>query len=90
MRIRQGLLGTIATAALSLVSNFLHAQVNVTTYHYDVARTGQNTHETILTPQNVNAATFGKLFSVAVDGDVYAQPLYLSDVAIAGVTHNVV
>ncbi len=38
----------------------------------------------ILTPRNVNSSQFGKLFSLRVDGDVYAQPLYLSDVQIQG------
>jgi hypothetical protein len=72
------------------VCGFLQAQVNVTTYHNDIARTGQNTQETILTPANVNSTQFGKLFTVTVDGAVYAQPLYLSAVNIAGGTHNVV
>lgn len=54
-------------------------KIDVLTYHYDNLRDGADTSETILTPQNVNSTTFGKLFSVPVDGDVYAQPLYKSD-----------
>jgi hypothetical protein len=66
------------------------AQVNVTTYHNDNARTGQNTQETQLAPSNVNSGQFGKLFTVPVQGYVYAQPLYLANVQnIAGGTHNV-
>jgi Legume lectin domain/Chitobiase/beta-hexosaminidase C-terminal domain/PQQ-like domain len=74
---------------LCFYAGALHAQVNVTTYHNDNSRTGQNTQETILTPSNVNSTQFGKLFSTSVDGAVYAQPLYLSNLAIGGGTHNV-
>ena len=49
----------------------------VVTSQYDNARTGANLHEAILTPKNVNANQFGKRFTLHVDGDVYAQPLYL-------------
>jgi hypothetical protein len=63
----------------------------VATYHNDNARTGQNTIETVLTPDNVNPARFGKLYSFPVDGYVYAQPLYMPQVAIPGNgIHNVV
>jgi Big-like domain-containing protein/putative pyrroloquinoline-quinone binding quinoprotein len=62
---------------------------DVLTYHNDLARTGQNLRETLLTPANVDASNFGKLFVISVDGKVDAQPLYVSSVAIAGGTHNV-
>jgi hypothetical protein len=67
------------------------AQVNVLTYHNSNSRTGANLNETILTPDNVDSSTFGKLFTYAVDGYVYAQPLYVSGLEIPGQgTHNVV
>ena len=63
---------------------------NVTMYHNDNARTGQNLSETILTPSNVNSSSFGKLFVITVDGKVDAQPLYLTQVSIPNQgMHNV-
>ncbi len=65
--------------------------VNVLTYQYDTTRAGANTQETLLTPANVNASQFGKLFAHAVDGYIYGQPLYFAGVSIPGQgTHNVV
>ena len=58
--------------------------MSVTTYHNDNARTGANAQETVLTTANVNREQFGKLFTTPVDGYVYAQPLYLAAVPIAG------
>jgi hypothetical protein len=58
--------------------------VNVLTAHDDTNRDGLNAAETILTPADVNSAQFGKLFSVPVDGQVYAQPLYMSGLPIPG------
>jgi len=82
------LLGTIALVGFSFLSN---AQVNVLTFHNDDGRTGANLNETILTPSNVNPTTFGKLFTYTVDGSVYAQPLYVSGLNIAGQgTHNAI
>ncbi len=65
------------------------SSVDVTTYHNDNARTGQNLSEAILTVSNVNSTNFGKLFGLTVDSKVDAEPLYLSQLAIAGGTHNV-
>lgn len=63
---------------------------NVPTWHMDNARTGLNADEGELTPANVNAGSFGKLFSYMVDGYMYAQPLYVSGLTIQGAKHNVV
>ena len=56
----------------------------------DNGRSGLNSSETQLTPANVNASSFGKLFSYHVDGYAYAQPLYISNLRINGASHNVV
>ncbi len=67
------------------------AQTSVTTYRYDNSRTGQNTHETLLQSSVVNPTSFGKLFSQSVDGQLYAEPLYLDNLFVPGKgTHNVV
>jgi hypothetical protein len=68
-----------------------NAQVSVLTAHNDIARTGQNLNETILTPANVNPNQFGRLFSQTVSGGIWVQPLYVSQVAIPSKgNHNVV
>ncbi len=67
------------------------AQVSVLTYHYDNTRQGANLNESILTPDDVNSASFGQLFSYSVDGYVFAQPLYVFGLNISGQgLHNVV
>src|ERR1035438_8852832 len=81
----------IPVAALLLGIFSLNGQVNVLTYHNDLSRTGQNLNETILTPSSLRAGEFGPLFSNAVDGQVYGQPLYMWGLNIAGKgIHNVV
>ena len=61
----------------------------VYTYHNDLARDGVNAQEYALSTSNVKTS-FGKLFSCQADGAIYAQPLWVANVAISGGTHNVV
>jgi hypothetical protein len=65
------------------------ANADVLSAHNDGFLSGQNLQEEILTPANVNATTFGKLFSQPVDGYVYAQPLYKANLMIGGGLHDV-
>lgn len=62
----------------------------VLTYHNDDARDGAFTQETTLTTSNVNSSQFGKVRSYPVDGQIYAQPLYVPQLAINGTSRNVV
>src|SRR5882672_7420275 len=56
----------------------------VLTQHNDNGRSGANVQETILNVSNVNANQFGKLFSHSLQGQIYAQPLYVPFVKITG------
>jgi hypothetical protein len=66
------------------------AQTSITTQHSDNLRDGLNATETTLTQANVNENQFGRLFKVAVDDQVFAQPLVVNSVTIGGSTHGVV
>ena len=78
-----------AISALLFLAPLLPAQ-NVTTRNYNNARTSANTQEKILNVDNVNSTHFGKLFTVDLDGEVYAQPLYVSQLWVGSGPHNVV
>ena len=82
--------GTITSNAATLtVTAVVPSATDVLTYHNDIARTGQNLNETMLTASNVTSAKFGKLGFYSVDGLVDAQPLYASSVAVpSNGTHN--
>lgn len=82
------------TLALIFLSSFAYSQtgsMNVLTRENDNQHTGQQLQETILTPTNVNSSSFGKLFTYPVDGQIYAEPLYVHNLTMAnGTVHNVV
>ena len=90
--------GTHTIVATSVADNTKTASANVAvtdlagifTYHYDVARDGVNSQEYALTPGNVNENSFGKLFSCQVDGQVYAEPLWVPSVVVNGLVRNVI
>jgi hypothetical protein len=65
-----------------------NSSTDVVTYHNDLARTGQNLTETLLTPSNLNASSFGKTGFLSVDGKVDGQPLELSALTVSGQTRN--
>src|SRR5215831_16719917 len=63
---------------------------DVLTGGYGNDRANAGLAETILTPANVNSSSFGRLFSLAVDGQIYTQPLFQRNVRVHEVAHNVV
>jgi outer membrane protein assembly factor BamB len=65
-------LGCVALLCSALATDIL-------TNRGDKARTGLNANETALTPSIVSSPSFGLLYNNPVDGQVYAQPLYVSN-----------
>lgn len=92
-----GLGGVVTVTATSIADTTKNASATlgvtdlagVFTYHNDNNRDGANTQEYALTPSTVTTATFGKLFSCPVDAAVYAQPLWVANITINSVKHNV-
>ena len=76
--------GSATSSGATLTVSAITASTDVLTYHNDIARTGQNLSETVLTTSNVASASFGKLGFYATDGLVDAEPLYASSVAVPG------
>ena len=90
---------TITATAVGDISKAATATIGVTdlsgvtTYLNNNSRQGANTQEYALTTSGntaVNSTNFGKLFSCTVDAAIYAQPLWVPNLQIAGGTHNVV
>lgn len=80
-----GMTAARVTLVLALASTLCAQKVYVLTSQYNNHRTSANESERILTPQNVNRTSFGKVATLSVDGAVYAQPLYVPAVPVPGV-----
>jgi hypothetical protein len=81
---------SLSANATATVQNSSPGVVSVLTYHNDDARDGANTNEITLNLSNVNSQQFGKKYVFPVDGQIYAQPLYVPNLMIGGVPHNTV
>ena len=75
---------SVCVATLLIFPAAQKGQVNVLTQRNDNSRSGQYTSEIVLNLTNVQPTRFGKAFSYAVDGQVYAQPLYVAGVFTNG------
>ncbi len=80
---------TAASAPTNPTNPASSSNVDITTYHDDIGRTGLNPNETALTPATVTSAKFGLLRILPVDGVVDAQPLYLGNLTVAGQAQDV-
>jgi hypothetical protein len=80
----------IGLCLLAMASVRVTAQVDVLTQHNDNSRTGANLRETVLTPANVNKASFGMLFKRVLDDQLYTQPLIVTGVDVDGGTRDLV
>lgn len=85
----------VATVLFGWLTSSAFAQPALLTSRGDNTRSAANNNETLLTPYNVNKNNFGRLFSVPVDYQVLAQPLYVPNVLIntgpyLGTVHNVI
>ena len=85
---------TVTASASGQFSNatvYIENVAGMYTHHNDLSRTGQNLAETVLSPANVNSATFGKLATFQMDGIPHASPLYVANVNVPAVgVRNVV
>jgi hypothetical protein len=90
-KVRIMLAAVLVVASGALRPHLAVAQTRVVTWHYNNTRNGVDNSETLLTPANVNARGFGKLYTQPLDGLVVGHPLYLPTLRIpASGVHDVV
>jgi hypothetical protein len=81
--------GSVTSTAAALTVGAA-SMTDVTTYHNDNSRSGQNLTESVLTPANVNSSHFGLLHILPADGLVDGQPLVASNLKVGGTSYNAV
>jgi hypothetical protein len=72
--------GALAAALMAAV--IARLQGDALTHHADNARLGAVLNETVLTTASVASGRFGKLWTLHADGQIVAQPLYVSKLQI--------
>ncbi len=73
---------SLGTATSTTAILHVMGGTDVLTYHNNNFRTGVNANEVTLTTSNVSASGFGKVGFFPTDGQVNAQPLYVSQLDI--------
>ncbi|MEY9939216.1 choice-of-anchor D domain-containing protein [Streptacidiphilus sp. MAP5-3] len=74
--------------AVGVVAPGDRARADEGTVSQDTLRTGWDQSEPGLTPAQVSSSRFGRQFSTAVDGQVYAQPLVIGSTLIAATEND--
>ncbi|MFF5013351.1 choice-of-anchor D domain-containing protein [Streptomyces sp. NPDC001165] len=64
------------------------ARADETTVSQDALRTGWDSKEPGLAPDQVSSSDFGKQFSTSVDGQVYAQPVVVGKTVVVATENN--
>lgn len=65
------------------------AQTPILTAQFSNSRTAANLTEGALNITNINSSNFGKVATFDVQGQIYAQPLYVPKMMMNGQSHNV-
>ncbi len=80
----------LRNAQAGLKHRYSGTPIDALNYHYDTYPTGWNQSETDLTPATVKSSNFGLLTTLQVDGNVFAQPLMVSNYTMPdGSVHNI-
>ncbi|GAA1980773.1 cell wall-binding repeat-containing protein [Catenulispora subtropica] len=87
--IRLSALGTAASVITgTALAQPLMAHADATTISVDNLRSAWDSSEPGLNPATISSSTFGQIFSTAVDGQVYAQPIVAGNIVVVATENN--